>query len=139
MLLVARPTLASPASAIRRLGCAACTAATARCAPVTIWSALFTLPATSNVISADRPSREMSPWPPAASPVPPGAVGDWTAVATPGMRSSATVTCLMASRACGSLATVCPLRVWMSTLSASRWITPGLLSTRSAFPAWPGS
>ena len=61
MLLVARPTLASPASAIRSPGWAACTAATARWALATIWSALSGLPATSNVTRADRPSREISP------------------------------------------------------------------------------
>ena len=139
MLLVARLTLASPASTIRRPGWAACAAATARWAPVTIWVALLTLPATSNVTRADRPSREISPWPPTARPVPPGANGDWMSVATPGMRCSATVTCLMAVRACGSLATVRPSWVWMSTLSAYRWTTPGRLGTRSACPAWPGS
>ena len=139
MSLVARPTLASPASAIRRPGWAACTVATARWAPVTICVALLTLPATSNVTRADRPSREISPWPPAARPVPPGAKGEAMSVATPGMCRSATVTCRMASRACGSLAMVRPSRVWMSTLSASRWTTPGRASTRSACPAWPGS
>ncbi len=126
MLLVARSTLAWPDSATRRPGWAAWTAATARSAATTVWSALFGLPATLNVTSADRPSREISL-------PPPGASGDSMPVATLGMAPSAAVTCLMARRISGSPATVrVPLRAWIRTVSVAGWTTPGRLSTRSA-------
>ena len=61
-------------------------------------------------------------------------------VATLGMALSAAVTCLMARRISGSEATVrVPVLAWISTVSEAGWTTPGRFSTRSAWPAWPGS
>ena len=99
MLLVARSTLAWPDSATRRPGWAAWTAATARSAATTVWPELSGLPATLNMISAERPSREISLPPPRVS-------GDSMPVATLGMPPRAAVTCLMAWRISGSAATV---------------------------------
>ena len=118
---------------MRRPGCLAAVAATARSALTTVWSVLFWLPATVNVTRADRPSREIRP-------VPPGASGARTSAATPGIRRSAAATWAAACRSSRSFPTVRPgERDWMSTLSAGGWITPGRSRTRSAWPAWPGS
>ena len=87
------------------------------------------LPVTLNMISAERPSREISL-------PPPGASGDSMPVATLGMAPRAAVTCLMARRISGSEATVpVPLRAWIRTVSEAGWTTPGRASTRSAWPA----
>ena len=133
VLFVARSTLACPASPTSRPGCRAWTAATARSAAPTVWSALSGLPATVNVTRAERPSREIIPWPPAVN-------GDRTSMAVFGRAASAAATCRTACLSSGSLATVRPLaRAWTSTVSMGCCTTPGLASTRSARPAWPGS
>ncbi len=89
MLLMARLMLAEPDSATLRSGWRACTAAMARCAATTLLSALSGVPTTLNVTRAERPSRDISLWPPGAS-------GEAMTVATFGMAVSAAVTCLIA-------------------------------------------
>ena len=59
-LSIARVMLASPASATRRSGWRACTAATARWSAATAWSWLLARPGTSNVTRALRPSADTS-------------------------------------------------------------------------------
>ncbi len=86
MPFAARSVLASPASSIRRPGCLACTAATARWAATTAVSALATLSGTWKLTSTDRRSAEISP-------APPGPAGDWTSAAEAGSARSAVTTC----------------------------------------------
>ena len=68
-LLIAWDTLASPVSATRKSGWLAWTLATAPCRADTALSRFWTLPGTSNVMRALRPSFDTSAWPPADSGV----------------------------------------------------------------------
>ena len=95
---------------------------------------------------ADRPAARLAPVPAGrcALTVPAGdRLGAVTSMAAPGSRSRAAVTWRTAWRICGSLARVSPAepgpRGWMSTLSDGGVVTPSWASTRSAWPAWPGS
>ena len=97
--LVARPRLASPASAMVSPGCRACTAATAFSAGTTAWSSLSGFPATLKVTRADRPL------------VSPAEVnGDWMSVAARGAPCSAVTTSLVACRSRGRCRTTGPRR-----------------------------
>ncbi len=103
--LVARSTLASPASATVSPGYLAATAATALSAGTTVVSSLFGLPATLNVTRAALPL------------VRPEVVnGELMSAAAPGSLPSAATTLVTAWRICGSLARVRPgERAWTST------------------------
>ena len=127
--LTTRSSLAPPASAIRRPGCAFCTAATARSAGSTSWSWLP--PVTLKVTRTDLPSAEMSDSPPRLS-------GDRMSVAVDlGSARSAVTTCWVA---CRSSRTVEPARAWISTSSAGGGpLSFSFCRTRSATPDCPGS
>ena len=126
--LVARSRLASPASAMVSPGCWAARAATAFCADTTAWSAWSEFPATLKVTSADRPLTS-----------PAQVNGDRMLVAAPGTCRSA-VTSPWPPPQLGIVPNAWPRqRAWMSTLSLADCGTPGEFSTRSAWPAWPGS
>ena len=111
-LSIACPMLASPDSAMRRSGCLAWTPATACCRVVAAWSTLLTLPGTSNVTSALRPSLDTS----ACSP---GDSGVLMPVAYFGRAASDAATWRAAARIAGSVANVAPgVLAWISTVSA---------------------
>src|SRR5215467_2736788 len=110
-LLITWVMLASPDSAMRRSGCLACTAATARWSAVAALSTLLTLPGTLNVTRTLRLSRDTSDLPAADS-------GVRIPVAYFGNAASDAATWFAAARMAGSVANVAPgFLAWMSTVS----------------------
>ncbi len=129
-LLITRSSLAPPASAIRRPGCAAWTPATAWRAGRTAWSSLF--PGTLKATRTDLPSAEISD---------PVVSGDRTSVAVDrGSLRSAVTTCSGACRSSGSVRKEAALRAWISTSSTGGGpLSFSFSRTRSATPDCPGS
>ena len=132
---MALPTLASPASLMVRLGCPACTAATAFWSAATAWSLLPLWLGTWNRTSALRPSADTREVLPAVN-------GDRMVSASRGSAANAATTwraacCISWLR--GKVAA--PGRPWTSTDSESWFKVAGATwcSACSPWPAWPGS